>query len=334
LQTIQAYIPFEEMNPLISFIIPVYNIQVELLRTCINSIISLALESNEREIIIIDDGSFVQYGDLIKKYDNEIIYIRKQNGGVSSARNVGIKKSSGEYIQFIDGDDMLIAKEYNHCIDILRKRKPEIVSFQFTKEIPTKRHKDIIITNTDGIELLRKHNIFSSVCCYIFKRSMISSTSFSEDIAYAEDDEFTTRVLIDSTSIIRTNIIGYYYYQNDSSAISNSNYTKKSTNKRLNDVRDVIIILNNSYACKQGPKREAISRRISQLTMNYIYLTIIMTRDRKQLRERIFELEKASLFPLPIKRFTIKYYFFAWCINHKISRYILFRLLPLLPTEQ
>lgn len=89
----------------VSIIVPVYNGETTVSR-CIDSILSQSLA--ELELIIIDDGSTDRTGEICTAYQDERIkYIRKENGGVSSARNVGITIARGEYIGFVDADDYI-----------------------------------------------------------------------------------------------------------------------------------------------------------------------------------------------------------------------------------
>ena len=91
---------------ILSVVIPVYNCE-KYINQCINSILSQPC-SNNIEIIIVDDGSTDKSGyicdKLCERYNN-IAVIHKENGGVASARNIGIEKATGDYIAFVDGDD-------------------------------------------------------------------------------------------------------------------------------------------------------------------------------------------------------------------------------------
>ena len=93
------------MNPKISVIVPVYNVEM-FLRRCIDSI--LAQTFTDFELLLIDDGSKDKSGEICDEYATKDVRIRvfhKQNGGVSSARNVGLNHAIGEYICFCDADD-------------------------------------------------------------------------------------------------------------------------------------------------------------------------------------------------------------------------------------
>lgn len=109
------------MNPLISVVIPIYQVK-EYLEQCLESVIGQTYKN--LEIILVDDGSTDGSGDLCDKFankDNRIRVIHKENGGLSSARNVGIDVSKGEYISFIDSDDWIderyIEELYRLCVD-------------------------------------------------------------------------------------------------------------------------------------------------------------------------------------------------------------------------
>ena len=93
------------MNPFFSIIIPVYNVE-QYLRECVESI--LMQSCDDYEIILVDDGSSDKSGKICDKYsekNNKIKVVHKENGGLSSARNAGIKIAIGKYIIFIDSDD-------------------------------------------------------------------------------------------------------------------------------------------------------------------------------------------------------------------------------------
>ena len=93
------------MNPLISVIVPIYNVE-KYLQECIDSIINQTYKN--LEIILVDDGSPDSCGNICDNYarkDNRVVVIHKENGGLSSARNAGLEVCSGKYISFIDSDD-------------------------------------------------------------------------------------------------------------------------------------------------------------------------------------------------------------------------------------
>ena len=87
MQNQQIYTSNQETMPLVSFIITYYNLPVQMLQECIESILQLSLRPFEREIIVIDDGTYECPINDLMKYEDDIIYVRQKNNGVSTARN-------------------------------------------------------------------------------------------------------------------------------------------------------------------------------------------------------------------------------------------------------
>lgn len=95
------------MNPLISVIVPVYNIE-DYLGRCVNSILNQTYSNFE--LILVDDGSTDKSGEMCDRFaakDTRVVSLHKENGGSSSARNLAISKAVGEYFSFIDSDDYI-----------------------------------------------------------------------------------------------------------------------------------------------------------------------------------------------------------------------------------
>ena len=109
------------MTPSISVIIPVYNV-APWLKECLDSVLNQTFR--DMEIIIVDDGSTDSSPEIIKEYaekDNRIIAIRKENGGLGSARNVALKMAKGEYIAFVDSDDKIHPEVYTKLYEKAKK---------------------------------------------------------------------------------------------------------------------------------------------------------------------------------------------------------------------
>ena len=319
-----------EKKPLVSFIIPVYNIPIGLLSECLDSILSLSLRKHEREIIVIDDGSQSSPLSKLDNYLDDIIFIRQKNGGLGCARNRGILNVTGQYIQFIDADDALIANQYEHCLDLIRFSSPDMVMFNFSrKEKSQKIYNDQPAIS--GRELMRHYNIKATACGYLFKSTILGKLRFTPDI-FHEDEEFTPLLILRAETIIQTDAEAYFYRQRKESITTSENPRNKV--KRLNDFKGVIVRLNQTADVIHGIDRLALLRRVHQLTMDYIYKIIVETRNKHYLERQLEDLRKKGLFPLPDRNYTTKYRWFRRLTNSKVGLTFLLRTIPLIKKEK
>ena len=292
-------------KPLVSFIVTCYNLPVDMLCECIDSILKLNLETAEREIIVVDDGSDVSPINDLLKYGDDIIYVRQKNGGVSVARNTAMDMAKGQYIQLVDGDDYLL-------------------------KIPYEAFNPPIIKN--GPELLRTENIRGAACCCLFRQAVRGKLAFTPGIAYGEDEEFTPQLLIRTETVYITDAQAYFYRERTTSAVHQTN--EASIQKRLTDTKAVILHLNRLADTSPQSDRVALQRRVAQLTMDYIYNTIMLTRSEEKLNETLEDLRKESLFPLPNHPYSTKYTWFRRLSNNTIGRKILLTTLPFMKKER
>ena len=317
----------DNKKTLISFIIPVYNVPVDMLRACIDSIENLSLRQFEREIIVVDDGSDESPLAALGTLADDIIFIRQKNKGVAVARNVGLKMAEGEFVQFVDADDVLLRTPYEHVIDLVRYGKADMVMFDYCEK-PDKKLSYKDDGPMAGATLMRSQNIHGAAWSFLFQRSMLGSLRFTPGIAYGEDEEFTPQLLLRAERVIVTTARAYCYRQRPASAINRKDI--RSRLQRLNDAKDVLLSLHRKCSTLPPEERVAMQRRTAQLTMDYIYNVIVLTRSRHYLDRQLEELSKVGLFPLPDRDYTQKYKWFRRMTNSSIGRTILMRTLVLI----
>ena len=325
----------QKTNPLVTFIVTYYNLPIPMLCECINSILSLSLSSDEREIIVVDDGSETSPMNGLMQYGTEILYVRQQNQGVSVARNNALRMAHGEFIQFIDGDDCLLKAPYEHCLDIIRNSQQpiDVVMFDFTKTLPLNNkecYKDSSLIS--GSEYMRNNSIHGTACGCLFRQAVRSELEFTPGIEYGEDEEFTAQLMVRAEVVCVTDAQAYYYRQRKTSAVHQLNDNNKT--KRLNDSLEVIVKLHLLEDRMPHNDRLALQRRVAQLTMDYIYNTIMLTHSRRALDSCLKELRQHGLFPLPDRDFTQKYKWFRCMTNSAFGRTILLNTLPLMKKER
>jgi glycosyltransferase involved in cell wall biosynthesis len=309
----------QNISDKVSFIITYYNLPVAMLLECIDSIIALSLRPQEREILVIDDGSEVSPVNELTKYKDAVVYLRQENRGLSEARNTGLRLATGVLVQFIDADDRLLRTPYEHVLDIARYEKPDVVMFRETSH----QTSDVTFEEVGpltGSEYMRKYNLRASACGYIFRKSILMSLHFTPTLLH-EDEEFTPQLLLRAERVFDTTASAYYYRQRKSSIMHTKD--KAWIEKRLNDLEHIILHLNIMAEDTFVADRQALKRRVAQLSMDYLYNTIRLTHSGKELDERIGRLSREGLFPLPENDYTRKYTVFRKMITSKVGKHLM-----------
>lgn len=297
----------------ISFIIAYYNKPVQMLRQCIDSIMALDLNDDEREIIVVDDGSDTPAHDAVDGYGRHVICIRQKNQGPSVSRNNAIDIATGDYLQFVDSDDFLIPQNYNKVLALLRRKQMDMLMFRYTTSEKEALHPlpadvpDGVMTRT-GCQHLKSNNLRAACCLYVFRREVLGNLRFQPGI-FHEDTLFTPLLLMCTQTFADTEIKAYYYRQTEGSTMNSRN--SSHIQRRLDNLLFVLQQFNAEADRLQGDEQVAMKRVRDQEVMCYIYHIIQLTHSLKQLRQRLKQLRQLRLFPLPLKPYTLKYWLFA-----------------------
>ena len=186
----------------LSIIVPIYNFE-KYVSQCIESI--LQQNYQDFELLLINDGSTDKSGNICENYlsDKRVKYINKKNGGVSSARNVGIRQAIGKYIMFVDADDFI---EKNMIEEMMKELKDDQITICGYNEkfvnntIPIMTQKKIVLTNhKEIIDSLFKYRAVSGFLWNkIYNTNIIKefNIQFDEEISYCEDLLFNVEYLL------------------------------------------------------------------------------------------------------------------------------------------
>lgn len=181
--------------PKVSVIVPIYNVE-KYLEKCINSLLSQTLE--DIQIILVNDGSKDNSGNIAKEYEknnkNRIIYVEKENGGLSDARNYGLKYATGDFIAFLDSDDYIEKNAYEKMYNKAIEENADYVECDFIWEFPNKIRVDKQYPYKNKKEMLS----FVRVVAWnkLIKRHLIidNNLEFPKGLRY-EDVEFTYKLI-------------------------------------------------------------------------------------------------------------------------------------------
>ncbi len=314
-------------RPLISFIVAYHDEPIDWLRACLDSIMTLSLGSSEREIIVVDDGSAASPLSGLQDILDDIVYVRQRHLGLSEARNRGIDTARGLFLQFVDADDRLIAPPYEQCLDIVRYREADMVMFRCT-DCYDSTFQPVAVTPVSGSRLMREDNIRGSACGYLFSRHILGTLRFIPGI-YHEDEAFTPQLLLRAEAVFNTPYKAYYYRKRTDSITRTAD--RQTVSQRLDDTLAVIVRLYRRCDTLPPADQPAMERRVAQLSMDYLYNTIVLTRSGQSLDKAIDSLQQQGLFPLPDRPYSKKYTWFRRLVSHRLGRHALLATLPLLP---
>jgi glycosyltransferase involved in cell wall biosynthesis len=233
-------------KPLVSIIIPVYNAE-KYLKETVESALNQTWKN--KEIIIIDDGSTDNSLALANGYQNSHVSIlSQQNRGTSAARNRGLKEAKGDYIQFLDSDDLLSPDKIEHQVKILQNNRNAItisstIHFKGSlspKNGPSPYEESFLFDDPNPVHFLinlyggySRYGSMVAIHSWLTPRALIDKAGpWNEDLTVDDDGEFFCRVILNSTQILKSEGFNYYRkHDNQINLSAQNNY--ESLNSRL-----------------------------------------------------------------------------------------------------
>lgn len=221
------------MSSLISIVVPIYNVE-QYLQKCVDSLINQTYKN--LEIILVDDGSpdnCPKICDEYAKQDSRIKVIHKENGGLSDARNAGMKIATGEYILFIDSDDWIKSEMIEDMYNRMIEDNSDLVSSgvlwvdEDGVEIRNATVSENCVLNTEQAmsELINDGKLKQHVWNKLYKADLIKNIPFDKG-KYHEDVFWSYKVIGEAERIsIEKN--SYYFYVQRSESIMGEKYSAK-----------------------------------------------------------------------------------------------------------
>ena len=286
----------------LSVIIPVYKVE-DYLERCVQSV--LEQDYKDFEIILVDDGSpdkCPQICDNLASQDSRVIVIHKKNGGLSSARNEGIRVASGEYVVFLDSDDQWVVNKLKPLMEQALLTNAQMIYFS-----------SMCLYEGVGCYIRESHGFFNSgneilsplqiypilikygdlhehACTKIIKTDFLKGNDlFFKEGILGEDTEWQFRVLRKKVSICISNICLYIYTQGRSGSIVNTASTRS--------VRDTLSTIQSSIDYyKQNP--QAPTKEFELAHCSYLWSIVlglyrkVIEKDRDEIKEDMKRIKK------------------------------------------
>ena len=219
---------------LISAIVPIYNVR-PYLEKCFDSIARQSYQN--LEIILVDDGSTDGSGELcedLSKRDGRVRVIHKKNGGLGSARNVGIDAARGAILSFVDSDDWIEPGMYETLSGIMCRENAQIIACGIKKVSETGevsyyqdnlKERSVYTREEALLELPKNERLSNSMCNKLFRRETIQGLHINEQIYY-EDNPFTPQCIARAERIAYTAEPFYCYFERTGS-ISRKKFSER-----------------------------------------------------------------------------------------------------------
>ncbi len=270
---------------MISVIVPIYNTE-QYLEASISSICKQTY--CDIEIICVNDGSTDRSGEILQQLaekDPRIHIYYQPNGGVSSARNLGLCHAAGEYIYFPDSDDMLAPELLENLLSLILEHGCDVSMCGYRKHYLDGSTKDILgtrklhfETHTQAINnLLCGKRYTGSLCTKLFRRNVIEGLQFRTDISINEDILFCFYAFQQADCTVFLDIPLYHYYERATASSSRNSALKKAEDALY--ISDIIF-----ENCKNSPNCSAAAEKLF-LSATGAYRTFLFY-SRESLKKR------------------------------------------------
>ena len=296
---------------MVSVIVPIYKIP-EYLGCCIDSI--LAQTYPDFELILVDDGSPDDCGRICDEYaerDRRIIVIHKKNGGLTSARNAGLSKASGEWIMHVDGDDWVEPDMLESLIEAARVTGADLVFGDFLSDRPSDAYQKLPTLSSDKTESMSNYVAYPMTTIWgsIAKRSLykVNQLKSPEGISYCEDFHLIVRLCYFANKIVNVHRPFYHYRYRPTSIMSNM--SKRTEEDEQWVYQDTIRFFKEQGVYEDY--RKVMSWRVLKSTQE-----LLLDPSGHQQFLELFNDGRGFIFSCPFVNTKIK--MLAWMMTHKL----------------
>lgn len=269
------------MNQLVTVIIPVYNVN-EYIAGCLDSV--LGQTHKNLEVIVVNDGSTDGSAETCDRYaasDSRIRVLHQDNQGVSAARNRALDRANGEYVLFVDGDDIaspalvatLLRAAYESGLDLVACRYSRFgtaIDFHKPKEIGS----TIQSAERALEEMFAGKRIDSGPFCKLIKGSIIAKIRFDEDVPVGEDLDFFSRILLGPIQEIAFVDEALYGYRERHNSAMNGTFRKQYV-----DYLELAMSLGEKVSSRYPSAKDAVAYRIFGIASYCVGMIVHSGRD-------------------------------------------------------
>ncbi|MDR2156164.1 MAG: glycosyltransferase [Clostridiales Family XIII bacterium] len=269
--------------PKVSVIIPVYNTE-RYLERCLDSVVGQTME--DMEILLVNDGSTDGSERILLAclagHPDKIVYLKKENGGLSSARNCGMRRATGEYIAFVDSDDFVERDMFELLYAAAKETDSDVAECDFDWVWPQRSVTDGAADYADTADIFLRGRVMA--CNKLYRRRIVEEAGvcFPEGLQY-EDIAFFYTLLPHINGVASVHRVGYHYVQREDSII----------NRQTERTRDVFAVLghiadhyrDNAYFGAPGTYGSGVEYLYVRFLLGSSFLRMVRIGDAKVRRD-------------------------------------------------
>ena len=290
-------------KPKFSIIVPVYKVE-DYLQACVDSLLAQEAYEDQMEILLIDDGSPDRSGELcdrLSEAHGQIKAYHKPNGGLSSARNYGLDRATGEYVLFVDSDDVIESDTLKKIAEALDQfGEVDAVFFDGVEDDgvhqdPMRRVPLEQVQCADNgkqylLEHFRDRNLNVEACLYAYRRTFLNEHDlrFREGILH-EDVEFTPRIMMQCGKVAELPDQLYHYLVRE-----NSISTQKNKEKNIRDLFQTLREQNQMAEQQEPELKKWMKNAILDSYLNMVQTARMYQKQYRKLLDKRFLLGKAA----------------------------------------
>lgn len=309
-----------EKCPVLSIIVPVYNVEA-FLPDCLDSLLDQGIPEEAYEIICVNDGSTDGSGDVLERYaaEHESIRVFSQpNGGVSAARNLGLSMAEGEYVWFVDSDDIIRSGFLTQLLPDIDEEDSVLFGFERVDEgtkAPCTEPSDYrYLRGERDLNKLRSPNetrhirvgVGQNAWTWIVRRSMLEEYGIRMEtqLIVAEDTFFSAMVQLRAKRISTADTVGYYYRMRSGSAMHSKG--AEAGEKAYTSMKNLVSLYKREID-SGSYSDEAV--RILKVRYNHACESALFVRlpaDKGTFRESLEELKQLGFYPFKYRKDNLR----------------------------
>lgn len=287
---------------LFSFIIPLYNCE-DYISHCLDCILSSQLPEDGYEIIIINDESKDNGPRICQEYaeqHQQIHIYHQKNDGPATARNLGLQHAQGDFIWFIDADDLIEPKIIQQVLQVIQEcPNVELLSFAYIEQYPDKEITHCLVntqTVCNGLEFLKEKG-GGYLWNNIYRRQSIGNKRFVNSVRHIEDFCFNHQTIIDFEKVVVLPDIGYRYNRKNVSSISHGRSQIDRDKANDDSYRVYQTLYEDMRQCDDVAKRMFLEKVLHFSIAAHLY-TMMQFDDRRTIKGYISAYREMGLYPL------------------------------------